>query len=1386
MSTPTEVLVRYVPTLVLRRLATDPELRTEPVSETFDAAVLFADITGFTRLTERFAEYGKAGTEEITAIVNAYFECLVATVKAHGGDVLKFAGDAILAIFLAQDESDEPAPLHTATQRAAQCALMVQNDMGDYEAMPDIRLRLRIGIGAGAVTISHIGGVAGRWELLVTGRPLVQVSNAESLAEPRQVILSPEALACVQDNVKGQAKDAGYMELEGVRVLPMRALDAIAVDMQAESMLRAYIPPLILARIDANQAQWLAELRRVTVLFINLSDMIETIRLEQSQAMMQMLQTRLDHYQGTITRLGSDDKGTTVLAAFGLPHMAHEDDPARAVQSAIDIHQALIQLGLQSAIGITTGQAFCGEVGSKNRHEYTMMGDTVNLAARLMQAASKAPQGTAPSILCDEATYAEAVERLAFEALPKIAVKGKTEPIAVYQPTGKLTVAEVRIESLTEQVGSMVGRAKERQLLQEKLHTLKATALGGVFIISGEAGIGKSRLVSELVQQAEAIGLAHVIGTGDAIDKSTAYYAWRPIFQHLFAWESLPHEHEQQCQRIMDDIAKVAPDLVAFAPLLKAVLPLDIPENEITAYLAGDVRAEDTRALLVRLLQQIKVQNNTPLVLILEDAQWLDSASWQLALTVSQRLPAVLLIIVTRPMDDAQLTEYNRLATAPKTICIALEALSPEETVALVQHRLRVASLPEPVVRLLHEKAQGNPFFSEELADALRDSGLLMIEGETCHLSPSASDLSQLNFPDTIQSIVTSRIDRLSPQQQLVLKVASVIGRMFAYKALYDIHPVEADKTHLRDHLSTLEKLDFTPLESPDPDLAYIFKHIITQEVVYSLMLFAQQRHLHRAVATWYEYVYAQDLSRFYTVLAYHWQRVLETNQQDEEARTKAIDYLERAGEQALHRYANQEAIDILTHALKIAETYPISATRKGKWHRQIGAAYFSLGNTAQSRMHTEQALHLLQWPMPQTIEELDEAKRHERLQHSQSTLVPEQALEIVRSYEHLRDICYFAQELPQSSYAGQVAMTIAEWLGPSPELARCYAGMCLIPLPPEIVQDFKHRARQTAETVNQLPTTAWVLFLTAISDVNNGNWQAAKEALEQAADIQQRLGNQRRWEETQATLANVLIRSATSTEDLQRCIAYGEAIYASARQRGDTQQQIYDLLRKTEIALMQQDMLRKAVDLINQAITLLTEHSDPFEAIWAHGLQATAYWRTGQSDKVEPALEQAMQLITNTSPSISFNLEGYASVANISLELWQSSTHHSSKTKTYQLLAQQACQALHHHAQLFPISKPHALRAIGLYHWLEGQSVKAFELWQESLSVAENLNMPYQQALTHYELGRHLQKQDPARQTHITRAIILFTQVGATYDLERIWHLAQASRTQTIVYNKG
>ena len=345
-------------------------------------------------------------------------------------------------------------------------------------------------------------------------------------------------------------------------------------------------------------------------------------------------------------------------------------------------------------------------------------------------------------------------------------MKGKTDPVAVYRP--------VEPARTVGGLATMLGRTDERTTLAERLRALQ-DGTSGLVVVEGEPGIGKSRLLADLLEQAQARGVRSLSGAGDAIEQSTPYHAWRSIFTQLIGLGGA-EDIEERRARVLTHV-QADPALARLAPLLNSVLPLELPDNELTAQLTGEVRADNTRELLVRLLQAAATGPGggaSPLLLVLDDAHWFDSASWALARQVVAQVRPLLLVLATRPLVEPLPEEYRRLRQDPAAERLRLEPLSAQDTLALVCDRLGVRRLPEPVAALIEERAQGNPFFSEELAYALRDAGLIRITDGVCTIAPGAGDLSAVSFPDTVQGVVAARIDRLPPGQELTLKVASV------------------------------------------------------------------------------------------------------------------------------------------------------------------------------------------------------------------------------------------------------------------------------------------------------------------------------------------------------------------------------------------------------------------------------------------------------------------------------------------------------------------------------------------------------------------------------------------------------------------------------------
>ena len=1345
-------LSSYISALAARRLVGRHAPLREPEGEQLAAAVLFADISGFTALTERLAQTGPSGVEELTELLNGCFGELVQLVADHGGDVVKFAGDALLALWPA----DEDLPAVTA--QAASCGLAMQRLLQASELAAGTHLWMRIGIGAGQVSAAHLGGELGRWELVVGGPAIAQTCSVEQLARPGDVVLSPEALDQVRDMCAGEQVPGGAGEPFALRVTAVQPLAAAApltsvpARQVAEAALRGYVPGAIVARLAAGQSAWLSELRHVSVVFLRLPDLddITPGTLQRANDIVCAVQAALYEYEGSVDKLGVDDKGATMVAAFGLPPVAHEDDPVRVVQAALGIQASLRRLGVRHAIGVATGRAFCGSVGSDLRREYTMIGGVVNLAARLMQTA-------VDDVVCDAATQQAAEAKLAFEALPPRPMKGWAEPVPAFRPSGH--------GRASARSWSVVGRAHERGILAERLVALR-DGEGGTLLIEGEAGIGKSRLVDDLVGQATGQPVRTLVGAADAIRSTTPYHAWRPVFESLFEIADVS-EPEVRRSRVLDRL-RGRPDLERLAPLLSDVLPFELPTDEIVGQLEGQVRADNTRRLLVGALRAASEQQ--PLLIVVEDAHWCDSASWALAWLVCQRVPSALVVLALRPLAEPVPDEYQRLRLAHGSQQLQLDPLPADDIAALVGQRLGVTSVPQPIADLIGEHAGGNPFFSEELAYALRDTGAITVADGTCRIPPGA-DLRALSLPDTVQGVVLTRIDRLAPPQQLTLKVASVIGRSFAHRLLRDIHPIAADRLGLPDQLDSLQRRSLVLLEAPEPELAWMFKHVITRDVAYDLMLRAQRRALHRAIAEWYEQRHQAQLPRFYPLLAYHWTRSGVT--------AKAVTYLSLAGEQALSGAAYREATLFLADALALDQPAspgggsPEDRLRRARWERQLGEAYLGLGQTSEGRTHLSRALELLGASQPTTKRQLAGRLLQQLAIQAAHRALPakavrrrgrqrEEALEASRIYIRLTEVFWFANDTPALGHAGIRALNLAERAGPSPELARAYAMLCLaagtIPIHP-LARMYSRRALEIARTADQLASVAYVRFATSVYKIGAARWDEAQQALDEAEAIFERLGDRRLLGDTWTAQGMLGIYRG----QFEAAGALFIKLYDHGVRNENVQHQVWASLGKAACEL-RCGRPAEAAHVLERMLELLVEHPDPAEQIQAYGLLACARWRQGEDAVALAAASSAANLMTqNKRPTAFYLFEGYTGVAEVHLDRWAA----GDRAPATRQAARQACAALRTFARIFPIGKPRDRLLKGRLLHLFGRPRRARAAWRASLSAAQRLGMPFDAALAHAELGLS-STGTPQGQRHLEQARTLLRQLGVPHDLTR------------------
>ncbi|WP_080834897.1 AAA family ATPase [Cohnella massiliensis] len=942
----------------------------------------------------------------------------------------------------------------------------------------------------------------------------------------------------------------------------------------------------------------------------------------------------------------------------------------------------------------------------------------MNLSARLMQLA---PAGT---VLCDSATCEAAGPAIRFQAAETVHPKGMPGPIKVYSPLGLADPQGAERRTL-------VGRTAETALLERHLERL-LQGEGGVVCLMGEAGIGKSLLLRQAQLEAEGRGATVLYGEADAIEQRTPYYPWRSLFVTLLRLAAAPEGSELRYEQALRIIHEATEDSRHLVPLLSEVLPFEIPDNEWTRQMTGQIRADNLHALVIRLMKRF--MGDAPFVLMLDDAHWIDSSTWALLFAVSQQLPQALLLVASRPDGEHQHLRDLPLLKLPSATVIRLGELSPDETFELIANRLGVSRLSEAVGSFISEKAEGHPFFIEELAYALRDSGFIEIENGECRFARQTDDLRELDFPTTIQGIIRSRIDRLPADEQLVLKVASVIGRAFPYYALHGTMPMPTEHDRLEGHLDRLTEASLTLREEAETEPSYLFKHVITQQVSYNMLVHSQRKQLHRALAVWYEKRHA-DASSLYGVLAYHWSRA--------EQPDKTVYYLEKVGLQALRTGAYKEAVHVFSELVN-GQAVPASAETSARWHRLLGEAYMGIGDMAQASERIGQALTLHGRPAASTSKQFKRDVAAQVVRQLVHRTLPSRFIEkpagsrellLGQALCHWRlaEIAFFSNMAADNLYHSLHAINLAERAGPSAELAQISGNMCvtagIMSLHP-LAKAYIKQATQAAERTDDLSAKAWVSMDLSLYYIGIGQWSLSKRYSEQSMGIYEKMGDRRYWEASSYLMVKAL---AYHDADFGKSSALAEAIYSSGRASGNAQAQSWGLLALAENALYE-GRAEDAIRHLTEAEALIPVNIGRTEEIRLYNLSALAYIKTGRAEQAKHYAGLGLPLTTASKPTTYYAFDGYAALVEALLALWNSP---GEDRAYYRSSLGEAMKSLEGFAKVFPIALPRFHAFAGIVAGCEGDFGKARKSWSRSLRLARKLAMPYEIGWTEAEIRR-------------------------------------------------
>lgn len=867
--------------------------------------LLFSDVSGFTALSERLAALGPQGAEHLTGFINQYFTAMIDIIAWSNGILLKFAGDATLIYFPAQENGDH-------ARWAARAGLRMLRAMGDFSNLPTplgpVSLSMKLGLAAGSFLAASIG-TPKRMEYALVGETVSQTLQAEGNSSAGLLVMNQNAADILRSEYalsevkpgffRLSPSEAGMLDTFEIRPGSRRARntvpwDATIAELTSEidntlSKIKALAPYLASELLDriishAAQRQVQSEYRPTVVMFCNFSGPETLLNLWGSQGAQRVtgllsayftdMNEAISRFGGIVSRIDPYSKGTKLLALFGAP-VAHEDDPQRAISAALAMNTALQALNrrwaqklarhlppgytedlVQHRIGITLGETYAGQAGSSTRREYTVMGDEVNLAARLMSVAAPG------QILISEPVLERVKTYYVTRKLPVVRVKGKRKPIPIFQVDGP---REDTLLSRIQSRDGLVGRTAETKTIWQ---TLERARSGQTSILSllGPAGIGKSHLADTVIQKAQTKGWQVEAYQCRSYQAEEPLACWAGLLRTIAGITPLDHpliqaeklerlasEHglppsqqaaltdllglrNAQLSQEPDPKAESGDDLFSMVKQGRAsrkASSLDVFEQldgirasqPADTVPLGDRQAIQKQAALETLLRT-RCQR-APQIVFFEDSHWMDCASRETLFAIHQSLAGqpLLFLLAGRPHEPWPAQSVQTITLAP---------FSREETSAMA-----AAILTEGLTDIIHEQSNGSPLFVEEISRWIKQT----------YQIDQASLKSILQGSDILQKLVLSSLESLPESQREIARLASVVGLEFRRSEVEALLEGALDPVTLSSHLHSLTQSRLIDLREASVDPRYAFEQTIFRDILYTSLPFERRRELHARMA---------------------------------------------------------------------------------------------------------------------------------------------------------------------------------------------------------------------------------------------------------------------------------------------------------------------------------------------------------------------------------------------------------------------------------------------------------------------------------------------------------------------------------------------------------
>ncbi len=1131
---------------------------------------------------------------------------------------------------------------------------------------------------------------------------------------------------------------------------------------------RVYTPPHLALKILTSHAALEGERKQVTVLFCDIANSTELAQRLGADAMHALLNQFFELALGEVHRLeGTINQflGDGFMALFGAP-VAHEDHVRRALLASLGIRDKLKEAAaggndalrslssVRVRMGAHTGMVVVGKIGDNLRMDYTAVGDTTNIAARLQQLAQPGQIHTSAAVHAAGRPFFE------FAPLGKQALKGIKEPVAVFE---LMRAHREGTESRAKRLGigsALVGRDRELSIVQDALDRLDR-GQGGTLILTGEPGAGKSRLVTEIRRRRPTGPMLWLEGRAVSFGRSLSYWPFIEILRACF--DIGEDDAEDETWRKLNSglttlFAERTPEML---PYLATVLALRLsPEQEERVkYLDGQALRRQVFLCMRQLFEQLALRQ--PVVLLLEDWHWADQSSIELAehlLPLTDTTP-LLAFFATRPDPvgpAARIRQFAAEQTGRQLREIVLLPLSEQQSATLVANLVGAADLPPGLREQILRKTEGNPLFIEEVIRSLVTDGVL-VRSARDESWQVVKQVDQVNLPDTVQGLILARIDRLDEDVKQALKLASVIGRSFFNRVL---EVISTTRLTLEASVAELEHAELIRERQRLPEIEYIFKHALVHDAAYGSILVENRRAIHRRVAQAIEMLFEGRLDEFASLLAHHYTRAEDWD--------KAQEYLFKAGDLAGRMAADTEALE---HFRQAEAAYlkafgdRLDPPQRAALARKVGSALYGTGHYEKALEQFRRALSQLGLHYPASRWGIRRAVLVQLASHLLRRLRARVGLPAARrmdlaTAQEISTIChsmswmdYFLDKERMlldcllELHAGEhSAYAVAEARG----LSSLGFGFMTFDVR-RLSRRYHVSAAVVAQQTNNPSAIAFAWFSMGFLDFYDGAWDASETHLGKGAAIYLEAGDLHRWG------GAMLMRSFVVhlRGDLKQMAAMGADLVRAGQDAADPQ--------LTSWGFQVRGYVDMAVGPLDDAVAKLREGAalaaripawDNF--LYQKSLLAKCLLLQGRLDDAETALHEAQHVMAVEKLSRPFDqVELLTAVATCSLALAErldgAARHQALRA------AQQDCRRALRSARTQPGWLTQALRLHGTLDWLCERPAAAQRCWAESLALAERFAFPIERAQTLMEMG---QRAGDAAQ--IAQAAEVFRRTGA------------------------